>query len=82
MIKAFEVTVTVLVIAEDENEALEYVDSECRFMTESSLSDCPSTKGYKLRTHAEYTGGDERIDALLEVINAGRVLDELEAEHE
>lgn len=63
MIKAYEVTLTVLVIAED--EALEYVDNECRFMTESSLSDCPSTKGYKLRTHAEYTGGDERMDIIL-----------------
>ena len=79
MIKAFEVTVTVLVIAEDENEALDYVDSECRFMIESSLSNCPSTKGYKLRTHAEYTGGDEHMDALLEVINAIKVMDELEA---
>lgn len=63
--KAFEVTLTVTVIAEDAEEALEYVDNECRFMIESSLSDCPSTKGYQVLKHAEYTGGDERMDTIL-----------------
>ena len=63
--KAFEVTVTVTVIAEDAEEALDYVDGECRFMIESSLSDCPSTKGYQVLKHAEYTGGDERMDTIL-----------------
>ena len=63
--KAYEITVTVTVIAESVEEALDYVDGECRFMIESSLSDCPSTKGYQILTHAEYTGGDERIDTIL-----------------